>query len=193
MNETEFIELVLRYPDGAVTQSEVDALGAAMLERPELRALYRDLIQQAQLVHEWEENHPQPEPAGIQRRRPVALAIEFAAAAAAVIAASFFLLRAVFPPDTQTDNPPGRSLAEGKFFDDRNPSWSEIYHSPFDYPEFVWRAEISASSAGDALPDDFSDSRLLPLIAAIPTAEFSRLLAPIALLPGGDGFDRLPD
>lgn len=195
MNEAEFIELALRYLDGAVSQIEVDALGEAMLDQPALRELYRDLVQQAQLTHEWEARHRQPSEhakRAARTLRPVAIAIELAAAAAAIITVSILLLRGMSPPSpeaTRTERPVPQAAG---FFDDRNPSWSEIYRSPFDYPDFVWRVEISARGDGSsALPDAFSEADTLPVIAAAPTTQFNRLLAPIALLPAGDTFDHL--
>ena len=52
MSETEFIELAVRYLDGAASEADVERLGAAMVDRTELRRLYRDLAQQMQLTHE---------------------------------------------------------------------------------------------------------------------------------------------
>ena len=97
MNEADFIELSIRYLDGACDQAETDRLSAEMLDDPSRRTLYRDLVQQAQLAHEWQASSPAP-PAQI-RKFPYAFA---ASAAAAVILASLFVWK-VFDDPSQSD------------------------------------------------------------------------------------------
>lgn len=188
MNELEFIELSLRYLDGAADRHDIDRLGAEMLGRPERRVLYRDLVRQSQLLHEWITTQP---PARAARpRRLIVPALGWAAAAAVVLIGAITIRHAMVPglgepePTEITAAPPPEP-----YFGDEAPSWADIYHSPFDYPEFVWRAEISAGAVGARTIDEFTDSGQLPLIAATPTAEFRRRLAPIALVPTSDSFD----
>lgn len=183
MSEAQFIELVLRYLDQAASPGEVDRLGAAMLDDAERRTIYRDLVQQAQLAHEWQASDPVPasEP---RERRPITTLLY--AAAAALVLAALFLLR---PDSTSPDSPSAASTQPVWSFPEHAPSWSEIYPSPFDYPEFVWRSELPAENGPGGSIDVFSESGLPPQLAE-PTPEFNRLLAPIVLLPSADYSDR---
>ena len=188
MNELEFIELSLRYLDGAADRREIDRLGAEMIDRPERRGLYRDLVRQSQLLHEWLATQP---PARTARpSRKIAPALGLAAAAAVVLLGAIAIRQAMVPG---LGEPESAAIAAAPppepYFGDEAPSWADIYHSPFDYPEFVWRAEISAGAAGARTLDEFTVSGQLSLVAATPAAEFRRLLAPIALIPASDPFD----
>lgn len=195
MTETEFIELALRYIDGAASQSQVDRLGAAMLDQPEMRSLYRDLVQQTQLAHEWQttadlvtSSIPNPEPT--PKRRIAIFATAATAAAAAILLAFVHLLSpSNDDPRPAQDNPVAGADPLPDFFGpESNPSWSDIYRSPFDYPEFVWRSELQAGWPVSPAIDEFSDSGVPPTLVAATPSDFNRLLAPIALLPGGENF-----
>ena len=188
MKEPQFIELAIRYLDGAANQAEVDELGAAMLAQPELRILYRELVQQAQLAHESHTTTAATTTADVPQRSRVGLWIGAAAAAAA--AAAIIAAAIIFDGEPksheETSGPAVAGTKQPGFFDDRDPSWSDIYHSPFDYPEFVWRAEISADAPDSEVIDAFTEGGAPPLLAATPTPEFNRLLAPIVFLPRGE-------
>lgn len=110
------------------------------------------------------------------------------AAAAALIALVpiLYFLRPDSPLPESTDEV-AIDLGSSEFFAN-DPSCSDIYQSPFDYPDYVWRAEISASHPGTEILDEFSASGALAHIAVSPPAEFCRLLAPIGLLPGDGNF-----
>lgn len=185
MNEIEFIELALRYLDGVADQAEVDRLGSTMLDDPGHRARYRELVQQSQDAHEWllaTATEPATKPFPI--RRIVALA----AAAAALVLVSVLLLRPTVPASPRAATAPSGAEPWRPDWFDNDPSWSDIWPSPFDYPSFVWPAEIPASNPGEETTDQFSDSGIPPLIAASLPADFSRLLEPIVLLPSADSF-----
>jgi hypothetical protein len=187
MTDLEFIELSLRYLDRAASQPEVDRLGAEMIDQPERRRVYRDLVQQSQLAHEWLATAGPSHAAVPQRRKAIATGL--AAAAAMTLLASITISHLPIRPRPVPAPPQAAAPAPESYFGEEAPSWAEIYRSPFDYPEFVWRAEISAGAGDDGALDEFTGSGLLPLVATTPAAEFRRLLAPIALLPGNDAPD----
>ena len=184
MNETDFIELALRYIDGGTDRAEVDRLGSAMLDDQRLRLLFRDLVRQSQLSHEWLLTAP-PAPATTRAagRRIVVVA---AAAAALVVAGFLILLRPPGQVPAEAADTTEGDAAGADFFGETAPTWAEIYKSPFDYPDFVWEAEIAASSPEIAPIDEFSDFGI-PNLGTSSSGEFVRLLAPIALLPIGPG------
>ena len=187
MKEEDFIDLALRYLDQSANQREVEQLGAAMLDEPAHRELYRDLAQQAQLAHEWHAGSTTLEALAPPPRRPIPMMLLAGAAAAALALIAFFVWKPNSPsspePNPETvESPQGAPLFAGT-----PPSWSDIYASPFDYPDFVWRAEITADSDPLEVIDVFSDSGL-PIQLAEPAAAFSQLLAPIVLLPDGASF-----
>ncbi|MFT4546956.1 MAG: hypothetical protein ACI8XO_003743 [Verrucomicrobiales bacterium] len=189
MNDTAFTELALKFLDGSATQGDVDRLEAAMLDQAERRAIYRDIVQQSQLAHELR----QGEMILAQTpRRPITRIAVASAAAAAVILLALFVL----PRGTGNRNQSLQNIASApeqpEFFKGKAPSWLEIYHSLFEFPEFVWRSEFRVDTASPTTPDAFSEIGLPPSLAAAPATEFGEFIAPIVMLPGAwDSGNRL--
>ena len=111
-----------------------------------------------------------------------------AAAAAAVIALISILFKSdISEPEMQVAEESEVATWE-EIFETTSPGWSDIYKSPFDYPKYVWRAEIRDADSNTEPLDQFSDGDAIPMSALDVPSDFSYLLEPIALLPSGEEF-----